>query len=189
MKRCCHRDPERDNDSWKILKKVFPPYLFYFLVFAGAIPHRNKPCFAVMATFWICFSCLLGFFAFISISTFAMNVRCNLDANCQTATSGSKSEWGYSMLIAFVFAVAANILSIALVHTYLRDLLQSHELQTLISSVRPGRIRETTHGWCVWVRFMRSVVGVKLIDFLLFKNVKTKHVREPLRMNIPHACN
>lgn len=26
--RCCHRDPERDNDSRTILKKVFPPYLF-----------------------------------------------------------------------------------------------------------------------------------------------------------------
>ena len=134
--RCCCRDLERDQHSWETLKKVFPPFLFYLLVFAGAIPCPRKPCFYLVTIFWILLWSIHVFFSLNALSTTVVHVLCYFKANCQVATK----VFGLTNLIAYVLGDGAFLMQIIFVHTFLRDLLQSRELQTLIFSVHPDRI-------------------------------------------------
>ena len=140
---CCRRDPERDRDSRDMLKTVFPPYLFCLLTFAGAIPPRHKPLLYFVTAFWIAFCAILSFAGVASGSSFIMNLFCLLDGHCQL----DDTQLDLSLTISLLFFTISTFLLIVLVHTYLRDLLQSPELRTLISSVGPGRIRNPESYW------------------------------------------
>ena len=56
-------------------------------------------------------------------------------------------EFGFTAVISLFFFHVPALLSIVLVHTYLRDLLQSRELQTLISSIGADRMRKPEDYW------------------------------------------
>ena len=143
--RCCLcRDRERDNDSRKMLEKVFPSYLFHLLVFAGAIPPRSKLLFCLLTGCWIGYCVLLGFVACITTFAFNMNLWCLLTENCQMPT-GQRFNFTYSLKLIFTFL--PTIVTVVFVQTYLRDLLQSRELRTLITSVKPDRILKPDRHW------------------------------------------
>ena len=142
---CCCRDPERDNHSREVLQKIFPPYLFHFLTFAGAIPPRSKSLLYFFTGYWIFFGFFPGYIMLTSSSAFTIRLFCNFfDENCQVA---GFTQFGFTAVISLFFFHVPALLSIVLVHTYLRDLLQSRELQTLISSIGADRMRKPEDYW------------------------------------------
>ena len=144
---CCRRDPQRDNDSRELLKKLFPPYMHYLLAFSGAIPPRSKACFYFVTSFWTLFACALSL-NFINNTAWIMALlTCRFDAGCQTAALFSYRQVDFSASIAVALANLPAILSIVLVHTYLRDQLQSRELHTLVASASVDRIRNPEEYW------------------------------------------
>ena len=77
-----------------------------------------------------------------ALVTSGLHLKCQFDANCQVI-----SKFDISRMIGFMLEMGSMMLSVLLIQTYVRDLLQSRELQTLICSVGPGRIRKPEHGW------------------------------------------
>ena len=141
---CCRRDLERDNDSRKMLKKIFPSYMFYLLTFAGAIPPQSKLLLCLVTGFWIGCCVFLGQIMLSGIIQFIIRLLCRLDENCQIPTD---LKFGLTTLVSLLFFFFLAFLSIVLVHTSLRDLLQSRELRTLISSIGLHRIRALQRDW------------------------------------------
>lgn len=141
---CCSRDLERDNDSREMLKKIFPSYMFYSLTFAGAIPPQSKLLLCFVTGFWIVCSGFLGQIMIAAIPLFIVNSLCRLDENCQVPADGN---FGFTTIISLLFFFLLTFFSIVLVHTSLRDLLQSRELRTLISSIGLHRIRALQRDW------------------------------------------
>ena len=145
--RCCCCNRKRDKDSWEMLQELFPPYLFYFLVFTGAIPQQRKPCFYMTAIFWSAYVCFIGIWIAASYLTFWSYVRCILDVNCEV--SQTTARFDYSSIVGTFLNNASSILYVVFAHTYLRDLLQSRAMQTLICSIGTARIRKSTKCWRV----------------------------------------
>ena len=144
---CCCRDPERDDDSREMLKKLFPPYVYYLLVFGGAIPPRSKACFYFVTAFWILLTSWL-FWAFGAyVTSTILLLICRFDATCQTASPTTYRQIDFSALIALILSSIPVVMSIILVHTSLRDQLQSRELRTLIASDSIHRIRNPEGYW------------------------------------------
>ena len=141
---CCCRDPERDKHSWEKLKQAFPTCIFYLLVLAGAIPHQKKSCFCLLNTFWITFFVLFvcGTIGFVSI--LLLDLRCFLDDNC-FLTDGSRFE--FSARITLILEAGVDAISIIFILTFVRDVLQSQELQTLLSVVGPRRVSRPICRW------------------------------------------
>ena len=141
---CCRRDLERDNESREMLKTIFPSYIFYSLTFAGAIPPKSKCLLCFVAGFWIvCCGVLVQIMNF-GTAAFIVNLLCRLDENCLVPADGN---FGFTTMISLLFFFLMTFLSIVLVHTSLRDLLQSRELRTLISSIGLHRIRALQRDW------------------------------------------
>ena len=142
---CCHRNQQRDEDSRKMLQEIFPPYLFYFLLFTGTIPQRRKAYSILTVAFWSLYLCFTGIFVAASVLTFLTWVRCHVDVNCEV--SQAIARFDYASLSAFLLSNASFILAIIFAHTKLRDLLQSRAMMALISSVGTARIRKSTKCW------------------------------------------
>ena len=141
---CCRRDLERDNDSRKMLKKIFPSYMFYLLTFAGAIPPPSKFLLFFVTVLWIVCSFFLGQIMMAGTTAFIITLSCRLNENCQVPAAGN---FGFTTMISLLFFFLLSFLSIVLVHTSIRDLLQSRELRTLIASVGLHRIRALQRDW------------------------------------------
>ena len=141
---CCRRDLERDNDSRKMLKKIFPSYMFYLLTFAGAIPPPSKLLLCFVTGLWIVCSGLGLGFMIAGTTAFTISVSCRWNENCQIPTD---IQFGFTTVVSLLFFFFLAFLSIVLVHTSLRDLLQSRELRTLISSIGLHRIRALQRDW------------------------------------------
>ena len=140
---CCRHDPERDNYAYQRLKEVFPKYMFYNIVGSGAIPPRSKAGFAILTGIWIFYSCYLIYKTTITTFLIVVQSRCLFDPNCMP----TDPTFSLTALIAMLIGDLSHLLSILLINTYLRDLLRSRELQTLLFSVGPYRIRKPTRYW------------------------------------------
>ena len=138
----CSFDPERTKDTWDLFKKVFPPYMFYFLVFTGAISSKNRVYDGFLRTFWF----LVGTaFTTLGATYFVLlfqTLMCNIDANC--LVSGNLESTNTMRIICTGFA---SIIPVFTVPTYLRDRFRSRELQTLISCIGPLRAGRPRRGW------------------------------------------
>ena len=144
---CCCRDSERDDDSREILKKLFPPYVYCLLVFGGAIPPRSKACFYFVTALWILLTLWLCFAFLANVNGTIVLLICRFDATCQTADHMTYRQVDFSVAIANILASIPAAIAIILVHTSLRDQLQSRELRTLIASDSIHRIRNPEGYW------------------------------------------
>ena len=140
---CCRRDPERDNDARKMLRKVLPKYVFIMFFFAGAIPANAKWKSVVVTTLWALYSCYMIYSMAMTAILFAQHALCFFDPNCMPFDT----SFSFTALIALFFSYLSHILTIIFINTSLRDLLQSREMQTLICCVHPARIREPKSYW------------------------------------------
>ena len=141
---CCFRDIERDNDSREMMRKTFPSCLYYFAILAGAIPPPSTGPLLIVTGLWILCGAMLGFYLFVGVFTFDIALSCRFDATCQVPDNGKLS---LTMQISLLFYFFPTLLSIVLVQTRLRHLLQSREVRTLISIVGPERIRTLRFHW------------------------------------------
>ena len=141
---CCRRDMERDNDSRKMLQKIFPSWIFYLLTFAGAIPPQSKFLLWLVTGLWIGCSVFLGQIMFYCTIQFIIRLLCRLDENCQIPAD---VKFGFTTVVSLLFFFSLTFLSLVLVHTTLRDLLQSRELRTLLSIVGLHKIRALQRDW------------------------------------------
>lgn len=140
---CCRRDSERDHHAWEILKEVFPRYIFVLMVASGAIAPRSKISLAVVTGIWGFYCLVLIYTATVTINLIDKYSLCLLGPNCIPRDA----TFGYATFIASFFSDLSNIVTMILVQTYVRDLLQSRELLTLIFSVDPARIRKPKWHW------------------------------------------
>ena len=140
---CCRRDPKRDHDARHILKQVFPPYLYYILVMSGAVPPASMSLFGIVTLIWILWVIYLVCTVAMTIFIIFVHALCWWDPNCIT----KEENFSFTGLIAMLIGQVSNILFIIMVHTSLRDQLQSRELLTLVFSVGPGRIRKPQRYW------------------------------------------
>ena len=142
---CCRYDPGMQKDTRELFKKVFPTYIFYFLVFTGAIPAGNKKFRLFVRVCWSLITAVLVWYNYVNFMLFYWNLACDIDANCFFSNVNMRITFSISNLI----NVVAMTIPVFLVPTYLRHQFQSRELQTLISSVGPGRVGGPTYCWSV----------------------------------------
>ena len=141
--RCC--DPEREKDTRELFKRVFPSFIFHFLVFTGALPAGSKKCNNFVRVFWhiIAGFCLVKFS--FSILACVERFGCGfIEANC---VNHVKPKLGVTFWISFLAFDLSIAITAYLVPTYLRSQFQSRELQTLISRIGPARVGFPT---CCW---------------------------------------
>ena len=140
---CCCRDPERDQDTRELFQRVFPPFVFYFMVFTSALPAKYKWLDYFLRGFWHVAAVGNILFTFLNIVLVWLNLYCIISTNCHVYGSDLElSSMASLMVVGF-----AQILTTYLVPTYVRDLFRSRELQTLIASIGPGRVGRPRYYW------------------------------------------
>ena len=142
---CCCRDQERDKDTRVFFKRVLPSYVFYFLVLTGAIPSGYNACDYLLSAWWHVISALQVLVAGLNIEVNLLSFLCIIDTNCQPANT----DFEVTYMLGNLLSGVSLPIAMYLVTTYLRDQLRSRELQTLISSIGPGRIGRPRYYW--WV--------------------------------------
>ena len=140
----CYRyyDPEREKDTRELFKRVFPSFIFNFLVFTGAIPAGSKKCNILVKAFWYLIGGLFAATPLIGPIWIYIFGVCAMDVNCSPVF-----ETGFTSLFGTLFLMISIAITIFLVPTYLQRRFQSRELQTLISSIGPGRVGFPTYCW------------------------------------------
>ena len=134
---------EWDSKSRKMFKKVFPSYIFYFLVFTGTLPARRKACHYIIKIFWILFSCYYIFMMSIGFILLVVYINCYNNPSCLA----TNQAYDMTSILASLSAAISNLAMVILSHTYLRERIQSHEMRTLIASISPGRAGRPTSYW------------------------------------------
>ena len=139
QKPCCYfYSCKRDDSIRKKLKEVFPPYVFWLLTIAGAIPPPYAWMSYILTGLWalLCAAILLNCLA--ALFTFGSHLACRyLFSNCYVIELGLS----FSTIISNALTSFSLILSIILVHTHLRKQLHSTELHTLLTISDPERER------------------------------------------------
>lgn len=145
---CCCRDPERDKDARELLRRVLPSYIFYIFIFTGAIAPKSKVCDYLLRTL-LCLVAVIFALLYVGATTVALaSVTCiYVDANCHVPQNGKNDELELTMMFGTMDFMAASVIMVFLVCTYLRDQLRSPELRTLIASIGPERIGRPRYYW------------------------------------------
>ena len=139
---CCACDPVQTKDTWDLFKEVFPPNMFYFLVFTGAISSKSRTCDCFLRTFWFLFGGIYALLGGTYLVLLFQTLLCNADANCLII-----EEVEITDTMRIIFGGASSIIPMYMVPFYVRDQFRSHELRTLVFSVDPRRAGEPRYPW------------------------------------------